>query len=747
MQKRRIVFYAALLATTLATAQNKVNITSTDGSVSSYNTTEVNSIGISGNTVTVNPQGASFTASRINFTKVAAGAVQIKESNGWQESAYVTWNLLSGAESYKVYVKGGKYSDYTKLDDQLVRNYGTYGRADAVGLTAGTYSLKVVPVIGGKEDESKASEATSLTVTNYNREGFAHKDATAGIGAYNNDGSLKSGAVVIYVTAKNAKTVSATLANGTFTGIQAILTAYQKKGVSQPPLDIRVVGTINNGETDAFGSSSEGLQIKGATKDTPLNITIEGIGNDATIHGFGFLVRNAGYIEFRNLGIMRQMDDGISLDTDNSHIWIHNIDVFYGKQGSGDHAKGDGGIDVKSDSKYVTIDNCHFWDTGKSSMCGMKSESGPNYITYHHNWFDHSDSRHPRIRTMSVHVYNNYFDGVAKYGIGAASSSDVFSEANYFRATEYPMTIASQAHDIKADGSSVLSGEDGGIIKAYNNIIVDLPSKGGFTPWSENNTNFDAYVVSSRDEKVPSSVTAQKGGHSYSNFDTDASVMYSYTPDAAADVPSKVTGFLGAGRINHGDAQYKFTNSTDDSGYTPISALASLIDNYKSSLVGIFGDENAQSGEQGSDDKGGSTGGGDQGQTGGEAGGDTGGDTGGTVDQPTGTVVISFEGKKPSNDIVTVTGSYSTSKGTATYGGVTYSTCVKMESKTNIVVNATKAYKMTLVFGDSETASAKIDGTKISGSGSTYTQDISGKTTITKANSVNLFAIVLAPAE
>lgn len=70
-----------------------------------------------------------------------------------------------------------------------------------------------------------------------------------------------------------------------------------------------------------------------------------------------------------------------------------------------------------------------------------------------------------------------------------------------------------------------------------------------------------------------------------------------------------------------------------------------------------------------------------------------------------------------------------------------------MESSTSIVVNAAKSYKMTLVFGDTETASAKINGTKVAGTGSTYTQVISGTTTITKANSVNLFAIVLEPQE
>ena len=737
MQKRNIVLYTALLATTMAVAQNKVNITATDGSVSSYNTADVKSIAIKGNNVTVSPQNTSFTASRINFTKIAQGAVQIKQANGWQESAYIEWAPLKGANNYKVYIKGGDIKEYKKLDDQLVRDYGTFGRADAVGLKAGAYSIKVVPVINNKEDETKASEATSLTVSNYDRQGYAHFKRTEGVGAYNNDGTLKTGAIVLYVTKNTAKTVKATLSTGKstqeFTGLQAILNAYQKNGVSLPPLDIRVIGLVSAGDVDSFGSSSEGLQIKGPNPDSPMNITVEGIGNDATIHGFGILVRNSASVEFRNFAVMRQMDDGLSLDTDNSNIWIHNVDVFYGKSGSGDHAKGDGGIDVKADSKFVTIDYCRFWDTGKSSMCGMKSETGPNYITYHHNWFDHSDSRHARVRTMSVHFFNNYYDGVAKYGVGASSSSDVFVEKNYFRGTKYPMIIANQAHDLGPKGST-LSGENGGIIKAYDNIIAEPQSGSAFTTYADDNTSFDAYVVSSRDEKVPETVKAKVGGHVYNNFDTNPSLIYTYTPDEAKDVPAKVTGFLGAGRIEHGDVQFNFNNSVDDQSAEINTKLASLIDNYKSTLVGIFGDENASSGETG--ESGGSSETGGTGETGGS-----------TVDQPTGTVVVSFEGKKPSSSIVTVTGNYSTSKGTAKYNNVTYSTCVKMESSTSIVVNAAKSYKMTLVFGDTETASAKINGTKVAGTGSTYTQVISGTTTITKANSVNLFAIVLEPQE
>ena len=96
-------------------------------------------------------------------------------------------------------------------------------------------------------------------------------------------------------------------------------------------------------------------------------------------------------------------------------------------------------------------------------MCGMKNETGPNYITYHHNWFDHSDSRHARIRTMSVHLWNNFYDGCAKYGIGATMGASVFSERNYFRATKDPILISKQGTDRK--GTGTFSGEAGGMVK------------------------------------------------------------------------------------------------------------------------------------------------------------------------------------------------------------------------------------------------------------------------------------------
>ena len=542
-------------------------------------------------------------------SSTASAAVAVTAANGWFESGYVTWTKAEGL-TYNVYVQSATETTWTKLDTELVREYPTYGRADAVGLKAGQYRFKVVPVQDGTEITADATETEAFTAAPHDRGGFAHfKTASStfnpsdGVGAYKNDGTLKDNAKVIYVTAGNAKTITTTVKTGSkdtniteCTGFQAIIDAYQK-GYDTTPIAFRLIGTLRAADMDSFSSSAEGLQIKGKNAYSELNITIEGIGNDATIHGFGFLLRNACSVELRNFAIMWFMDDAVSMDTDNSNLWIHNLDLFYGKPGSdSDQKKGDGTLDIKGDSKYSTLSYNHLWDSGKASLCGMTSETGPNYITYHHNWFDHSDSRHPRIRTMSVHVYNNYYDGNSKYGIGATTGSDVFAENNFFRNCKYPMLISKQGSDINNgvgssdDTKGTFSGEDGGIIKAYGNVMSGQKS---FEPYVEGHatygTHFDAYVAASKDEKVPATVTALLGGDTYSNFDTDPSLMYSnYTIDNANDVPGIVQGNLGAGRCQHGDFSWTF-DSSEDSNDAVIEALSAAINAYTPTLIGIYG--------------------------------------------------------------------------------------------------------------------------------------------------------------
>ena len=741
---------------------NQMYVTTKSGDVKYYNTADLTSVKFEGDKAIIAPKSGAendeYDASvqAISFAKKAdqgesgdidnpAGVIQITEAKGWQESAYLKWAPFEGASSYNVYV------DDKKIDAQLIRQYASYYRADVLGLKAGTYSVKVVPVNAEGTEIDGANTASNLVVKSFNREGFAHFKYD-GVGAYNNDGTLKAGAKVLYITAKTAKTVSTTVNTGkseTITGLQSIIDAYSK-GKDKTPIAFRIIGKVSLSDLDHISSSAEGLQVKGAK----MNMTFEGVGDDATVYGFGFLLREAVSVEFRNFAIMRCLDDAMSLDTKNSHVWIHNMDLFYGKKGgAADQAKGDGTVDIKGDSKYVTVAYNRFWDNGKASMCGMKSETGENWITYHHNWFDHSDSRMARVRTMSVHMYNNYYQHCDVYGIGATSGSSVFMESNYFDAVKRPIMSSLQGTDAKGDGT--FSGEKGGLIKAYGNVFANKPDNFSYIPYAENNTSFDAYEVSDPSEQVPASVKTLVGGTSYNNFDTNSSLMYAYAADKAEDVPSIVEGFYGAGRLNHGDIDFVIPDETvvTNGHQQPWPALASILDAYTSGVVKVFGESNA-TGEGGSAE-GGSTGGsGEGGSTGGSTGGTTEG--GSTVTPIEGTVLVTFTDSKPSSSIVTVSGNYATNKGTATIDGTSYSTCVKMESATNISVTVDKKVTMTLYFSSADTkTNAKIDGKKpaevnavIDSTAKTMTVTLdAGSHTITKQDTCNLFGIKLVPVK
>ncbi len=671
----------------------------------------------------------------------AIAQVSIESEGGWFESAYVTFSLTQSASYYNVYCKKVG-QEYTILDTHLVRDYGTYGRADAMGLSQGEYLFKVVPVDeNGVELENLSIESSVLEVKSHDRSGFAFFNG-AEPGAYTLEGTLKSNAVIVYITNKNKDSVTLDVQTGSSTitecvGLQAILDGF-KKGYDTRPLDVRIIGQITD-FLDFTSSSNnyDGDIVVDLNKKTVCpGITIEGVGNDAVADGWGIRIKNCSNIEISNIGFMNcdsEEGDNIGLQQENEYIWVHNCDHFYGEAGGDvDQAKGDGALDCKK-TNYVTISYNHFWDSGKCNLLGLKGETDDMYVTYHHNWYDHSDSRHPRVRYYSCHVYNNYYDGCSKYGVGATCGSSIFVENNYYRNTNKPMLISMQGTDI-ASGKGTFSSEDGGMIKAYGNEFQEKSSNFKFVSYQENSVEFDAYVASSKQEQVPSTVLTKQGSTSYNNFDTNASLMYTYQADEAESVPEIVKGDLGAGRLEHGDFQWTFNNSTDDSDYDVNTALKSALTNYKTSLVGLFVDTDEDTAGGGDGD--------------GDGDGDDGGNSGnqGTT-TPNEGYECNFTGLTPSNSFYTFTNcNYSDSKGSATVNGVTYTVCLKIESSTKISFTIEEEMVLTLVFEENETSpSIKIDDVTVSSSGSniiTYTLQ-AGTHTITKKNVLNLFYINL----
>ena len=605
--------------------------------------------------------------------------------------------------------------------------------------------MKVTAVL--KDGKTVSESTSSLEVEKYDRSGFAFSENSkfqTASGAYNDDGTLKKDAQVIYVTPETAKTCTAVVNGKEVTGFQSILDAKQSAGTKDTsPLDFRIVGCVTADDVDHFSSSAEGIQLKGKSAYTEMNITIEGVGEDAAVQGFGFLVRNSGNVEFRNFAVMAFMDDGVSLDTKNCNIWVHNMDIFYGSTGGdSDQAKGDGSVDIKGASTNVTVSYVHFWDSGKCSLCGM-SDSAEFLVTYHHNWFDHSDSRHPRIRVASVHIYNNYFDGNAKYGVGTTKGSSAFVEANYYRNCKNPMMSSMQGTD--ALGQGTFSGENGGMIKAYNNITVGASSliyaNSDAGTAKADAVSFDAYLASSREETVPSSYKTVAGATTYNNFDTSSAYDLGVAEediDDPQDVPSIVTKY--AGRMNGGDFDWTFQES-DDTNYSVDTALKAKVVNYKSSVLAIGGykgvDVEPSTTEKATESTTKAT----EATT--KA---TESTTEATTEAPTTAPaettakVHNFSTDGTSSDFYTISGKLSSNKGTVSYNGLSLDTCLKIESKTKITFTTTDKAELVLVFNQKNSSDIKVDGTVYTLTDGILSLEIeAGSHEITKESTGNLY--------
>ena len=680
-------------------------------------------------TYTLTVEGPAITATTPVLSKQSADEL---------ETAYVEWTVQNTEGVwFNVYYMADNGSTWTKLDDPLVRQYADFYRADMVGLKAGTYKMKIVPTVDNEEVSGIETIANNITVKAHDRSGYGFADSKVP-GAYNLDGTLKSGAKVIYVTNENVNTITLTTGRGERVGLHSILgEGYLEKNGDTTPLCVRLIGDVKH-TTD--------LDIKGLTTQ---GVTIEGIGNDANMNGWGIHLTRSSNVEVRNLGLMNTVGgtlDNIGSESDCSYLWIHNCDLFYGGAGGdSDQAKGDGSLDSKG-TDFATYSYNHFWDCGKSNLLGngsseegTSSEGGRTHLSYHHNWYDHSDSRHPRIRSATVHVYNNYFDGNAKYGVGVTRGASAFVENNYFRSTAKmkPMMSSLQGTDIsEGKANATFSGEPGGIIKSFNNKIVGSDVR--LVTYQQDNTQFDCYEATTRDEQVPATVKNVSGGNTYNNFDTSTNFKNLYKATVETPDDAKVTCERYAGRVDGGDFKWEFDNATEDANYSLIKELKNALVAYRGGVIRI-GDVTVSSGS-------GSTGG----STGGETGGETGGSTGGSTTTPVeGDAIIycaSGDASLTENG-VTISGNYKDI--TVTVDGKSFSP-LKMESATSVKFTLSGTYTIKMYMVDNSGVAAasmkiKVNGTAYtSGSdGIATAENQTGEITITKGGSCNLCYIAL----
>ncbi|MDX2529156.1 pectate lyase family protein [Streptomyces europaeiscabiei] len=249
------------------------------------------------------------------------------------------------------------------------------------------------------------------------------------------------------------------------------------------PLVIRVQGTVDI-------TSKQGVRP---------HKTIVGVGSSGVINGGGLDFYRSYNVIVRNLRFTGAEDDAVNVGQESHHIWIdHNEFV----------APLDGAVDVVRGAEYVTVSWNWFNKTDKSMLLGHSDgngsqDAGKLKVSIHHNFFDGSRQRHPRVRFGEpVHVYNNYYKGNAVYGVASTMNAGVVVEGNHFEGVPNPCYSAS-GYDASGPGRLV----------QRNNLFA----------WSG---------------------TCETNGTV-----TEPRTFYPYTLDPAANVPALVRAGAGIGRI------------------------------------------------------------------------------------------------------------------------------------------------------------------------------------------------------
>ncbi len=211
------------------------------------------------------------------------------------------------------------------------------------------------------------------------------------------------------------------------------------------------------------------IQVSGAIDITPKgrNIPIEsdktliGITADAAIRQGVLFMEGVSNIIIRNLTVSdtyvegdwdgkSKPWDGIKLEGGTHHVWIDHCNITR-------HC--DGAIDVVQGSDYVTISWNYFYNHNKVLLIASSdSDSGDYHVTIHHNFFDGTGQRHPRVRFGQVHVYNNYFRNLMYYGMGPGCDAKIYSENNYMIGVATPVEgydTAARPGGVKDFGSNV----------------------------------------------------------------------------------------------------------------------------------------------------------------------------------------------------------------------------------------------------------------------------------------------------
>lgn len=288
-----------------------------------------------------------------------------------------------------------------------------------------------------------------------------------------------------------------------------------------------------SGEFTAEQGRSDMFDVKRTS-----NITFIGTDN-FVMNKVGIFANGAQNIIFRNLYIKQPAysADALSMQESNT-IWVDHC-TFESLNQTKDAE--DGSCDITHGTYNVTVSWCKFVQTQKSCLVGHSNSNGSEdqaiSVTFHHNHFDKSGSRHPRLRFGNAHVYNNFYDNVTTYGAGSAYGGKLLLEENYFDNVKLPTDICT--FPAKISGSSWVSnltGSVAGYLYERNNTYANKPSDAS-NVYPLTNVEYTAYGNEST--KLATPLT-------YADFKP----AYTYIVDDPAELPDIVRTNAGVGKMS-----------------------------------------------------------------------------------------------------------------------------------------------------------------------------------------------------
>ncbi len=497
------------------------------------------------------------------------GSVKITSATGSYESANITFNKYNDITEYDYYIAGKKLTEKEVYTQSTGTN--TF-RADFFGLAKGNYEISVVP---HDESGSVSASIAEVSVIAYDRSGYAHYNYSSGVGAYNDDGTLKENAIVLYVTDETKNTVTLTYGDITVTGIGNILNtvgqecnevghegqckkvssgktyygaANGNKGIlkvladNNIPLVIRMVGVISesglykqgtydakdDGQIDGL-TAYDGVDYGGSEGDnghmarmkSAKDITIEGVGDNACLDGWGvhFMAdsaspNNGKSFEVRNLAFMNTPEDAIGME----------------------------GI---QDGKTITASVERVWvhhntflapsisnpaESDKAQGDGSCDFKRGQYFTMSYNYFEYCHKTNLVGSSDSSLQYNISMHHNIWYNCGSripllrqanvhfynnyiyGDSTDSESALSYVHSLRANCYLYSENNFYEGCKNTVTDGASGTACKLYGNTFVQCFGDQVGT------------IVTDREAKVSSSCAYN--GISYENFDTNSSLFY-----------------------------------------------------------------------------------------------------------------------------------------------------------------------------------------------------------------------------